>query len=50
MILKTLRLDRGLTQQALCEQIGVTKSVYARYEHKRRKSPADRLHWLMFEA
>ena len=33
MILKTLRLDRGLTQQALCEQIGVTKSVYARYEH-----------------
>ena len=33
MILKTLRLDHGLTQQSLCKQIGITPSVYARYEH-----------------
>ena len=33
MILKSLRLEHGLSQHTLCEQIDVPLSVYARYEH-----------------
>ena len=41
MILKNLRLKHGLSQQALCEQIDVPLSVYARYEREERCPSTD---------
>ena len=30
--LKNLRIDRGLTQQQLADDLGINQSIYARYE------------------
>lgn len=46
MKLKELRMQRGLTQQQLADEISIERALVARYENGSRKPPIEKLNML----
>ena len=47
MKLKTLRLEKGLTQQQVADIIGVTRRTYITYENNENNLPMSKLDYII---
>ena len=47
MKLKTLRLEKGLTQQQVADMIGVTRRTYITYENNENNLPMSKLDYII---